>query len=78
VRETDDISVLEEAECTIGIKRLFAPGEGDDPFVVVIFVVVTSNLLLLRTDRIRLDMRVKQASSVANIFQGDFGSKSNL
>ena len=42
----DDITVLEITELSVDIQGRFVPARVDYPFVVVILVVVTSNLLL--------------------------------
>ena len=42
----DDITVLEITEFSVDIQGWFVPAGVNYPFVVVILVVVTSNLLL--------------------------------
>lgn len=49
--------MLEEADFVFAQLRIFPSGR-DDPVIVAIFVVVARHLLLLRADRVGLDMRV--------------------
>ena len=52
--EADDVTMSEELDRTVRIIGRFIPSWHDVPFVVVIFVVVTSYLLLTRTNGISL------------------------
>ena len=46
--------------------------------VVVVFVMVACDLLLIRAHRVSLDMRMKETTSVSNVFQRQFGAIRNV
>ena len=69
VNETDDIAVARVAQLFLGIVWDLVAVGIEEPVVVGILVVVASDLLLSRAFRVRLDVRVKQTSSVAHVLQ---------
>ena len=78
VNESNDVVVLEESEVAGIGERLGFPGRSDDPLVVVVLVVVAGDLLLVRTDGVGLDVRVKKPSSVSDVFEGELRSVGSL
>lgn len=78
VDESNDVVVLEEANVAGVGDGLGFPGRSDDPLVVVVLVVVAGDLLLVRSDGVGLDVRVKKSSSVSDVFKGEFGSVGGL
>ena len=46
VLQANDVAVAEVADFIVEVQRRLIPAGMDDPFVVVVFVVVTSDLLL--------------------------------
>lgn len=66
--ETDRITILEVSNRILS-DRIGFPSRGDDPSVIVVLVVVACNLLLERTNGVRLDVRVEKASAVADVFK---------
>lgn len=67
VHKTNDVSVGEESDRIIGIIFGFVPARRDYPFVVVVLVMIASDLLLIGTHGICLDVRVQQATTPAHI-----------
>lgn len=57
--EANDVTMGEELDGSIRIIGRFIPSWHDIPFVVVIFVVVTSYLLLTRASGKNLYVRMK-------------------
>lgn len=74
VNKPNHTAILKELEWCIGIVVPFVPGRGHNEIVVVVLVVVTSDLLLIRSYRERLDMRMQQSTSVAEILDRNLGS----
>lgn len=71
VHQTDSIAVLEEADVIL-IYRWIFPSWCDNPVVIAVFVMVTCHLLLLRANRVRLDVRMQESSSIAHVLEGEF------
>lgn len=69
VNETDDIAVARVAQLFLGIVWDLVAVGVEEPVVVGILVVVASDLLLSRAFGVRLDVRVKQTSSVTHVLQ---------
>lgn len=78
VDKPDYTAILEELEWCIGIVVSFIPGWGHDEVVVVVLVVITSDLLLIRSYGKRLNMRMQQSTSIAEILNRNLGSDSNF
>lgn len=78
VDETDHIAITNELQVCVGIKLRLVAVWIDEPVIVGILVVVAGNLLLVRSFRVCLDVRVQEATSVAHILEGDPRAKSNL
>ena len=57
--QANDISILEEPQRGVGIVGRFVPTWEDDPIVVLILIMITSDLLLHRSNRERLHVGVK-------------------
>lgn len=72
VDETNDVSISKEDRICFRVDSWLFPGGCDDPLVVVVFVVVARHLLLLRTDGVRLDVRMEESSTVSHALEGDF------
>ena len=49
-----------------------------DPLIIVVLIMITCDLLLIRSNRISLDMRVEEATTVTHIFQRDLGTESDI
>lgn len=69
--EADDGAMLEGDEFGIGVERGGAPFGEEGPLVVVVFVVIAGDLLLLRARWEGLDVRVEEATTIADIFESD-------
>ena len=78
VLKTNRVAVLEVANGDFRVVLNVVPSREEIPFVVFIFVVVASHLLLLRADWIRLHMRVQKTSAPAHVFQGDLRAVRNV
>lgn len=63
---------------SIGVVVGFVAVGVDEPVVVGILVVVASNLLLLRTLGVGLDVRVKESTTIAHVLDGGAGANGNL
>lgn len=72
--KSQDVTVAEKFERTVRIVLGFIPSRKYDPVVVVVLVVIARHLLLSRTNRERLNVRVEQATAPAHIFQCEFGT----
>jgi hypothetical protein len=70
VDQSDDGLVSRVAKLLLGLVLNFMTVGIEEPVVVCVFVVVTSDLLLLRAFWVGLNMRVKQTSTVAHVLQG--------
>ena len=71
VAEVDDLALFE-------VDRIGFPRRRHEPLVVLVLVVVARDLLLLRTDGVRLGMRVQQPAAVAHVLQGQLGPERRL
>ena len=78
VLKADNVTILEELNGTINIKRQLVPSRMNDPLIVVVLVMIASHLLLIRTNWISLDMRVEETAAIAHIFQCDLRSKCDI
>lgn len=67
VSQTDQVAITQDPGATSILWDLSALNVFDDPVVVVILVVVAGNLLLTRSFRERLNMRVKQSSAISRV-----------
>jgi hypothetical protein len=67
--------VGERDEFAVGVDVRGAPLGEECPVVVVVFVVIAGDLLLLRACWEGLDVRVEEATAVADVFEGDFGAE---
>ena len=76
--QTNDVAVPEELQSSIGIIGRFVPPWQNDPFVVLILVMVASDLLLQRTNGESLYVGVKQTPSPSHVFERDLGPERNL
>lgn len=83
VDESNSVSILEHSRrlrvhCVFGGEMWVFPSRSDDEFIVGVLVVVASDLLLLGSLRVRLDVRVKQSTSVAHVLECHLGAKGSL
>lgn len=78
VLKSHNIAVAKILERLIRIVFGLVPSGEHGPMVVVIFVVITCHLLLRRTDRVRLNVRVEQATTPAHVLERHFGTIRNL
>lgn len=69
VLEPDNVAILKELDGCLRVVDGLVPARQNDPLIVVVLVMVAGDLLLARTGRISLYMRVQQASTIANVFQ---------
>lgn len=70
VDQSDNRVVANESEIALGVVVLLAAVGVEEPVVVGVFVVVASNLLLLGTLRVGLDVRVEKTTTVAHVLDG--------
>lgn len=68
------VAVLDVLNLAIRVQGRAAPRWVDNKVIIGILVVVTSDLLLIRSYRERLDMRMQQSTSVAEILDRNLGS----
>lgn len=67
--QTNDIAILDETNGVLcAVFGLFPLGK-DDPFVVIILVVIAGDLLLRRTGGVGLDVRMQETTAVANVLE---------
>jgi hypothetical protein len=70
--------VANESEIALGAVVLLPTVRVKEPVVVSVLVVVASNLLLLGTLRIGLDVRVKKTTTIAHVLDGCARTNCNL
>lgn len=78
MNKANDTPVLNVSNWFLVIDRWFIPGWTDHPIVVIILVVIAGNLLLHRTDRESLNVRVQQSTTVSIVLYGHSRSISDL
>lgn len=78
VLEADDGVISEVANGAIDVETGLIPSWLDDPFVVIVFVVVASYLLLLGTDGEHLDVRVEESTAIADVFECNLRAEGDL
>lgn len=78
MNEADDTFVAWKGERSIRFIERFVPVGIEKPVIVGILMVVASNLLLLRSFWICLNVRMQQPSSIAHILDCCSGAVSNL
>ena len=76
--KTNDVTVLEETDGSIEVQGRLVPTRVDDPFIVVVLVVIARHLLLVRAHRIRLNMGMEKTSTIPHILERHFRSKCDL
>lgn len=70
VDKSDNRVVANKSEITLGAVILLSTVGVEEPVVVGVLVVVTSNLLLLRTLRVGLDVRVEKTTTITHVLDG--------
>jgi hypothetical protein len=79
VNETNHLTVFEKSDIgTFEVDVGFVTVCEDCPVVVGVLVVVACNLLLLTSFREKLDMRMKETTAIAGVFDGDSGAVRDL
>ena len=78
VLQTNRITILEEMEGKFRVVLGLVPSREEDPLVVLVLIVVASDLLLFRTDWVRLHVRMQKTSTPAHVFQSDLGTVCNI
>ena len=78
VVQANDVPVLEEAKGSRRVVRRLLPAGKDGPAIVLILVVIASDLLLIRADRVRLHVRMQKTTSVTDILKGYPRAKGDL
>ena len=76
--EPNDITILEETKRAIDVESRFVPARLDGPLIVVILVVIASYLLLIRANRVRLNVRMEKSSSVSHVLESQLGPVCDL
>lgn len=69
VNESDSVTVLDKSWWSFCIEFWFITVWVEEPIVVGIFVVVTSNLLLHRSFWVCLDVRMEETTTVAHVLK---------
>jgi hypothetical protein len=76
--QTNNIAVADKLERSFGIKLGLVAVGVEEPVVVGILVVVASDLLLLRTFRVGLNVRVQKTTTIAHVLEGGTRAKSDF
>jgi hypothetical protein len=72
MNQPNHISIFKESKGVVLSKVRFIPIRENSPVIVGIFVVVTGDLLLLRSFREELYVRVEETTAVSRVFDGHF------
>lgn len=78
VNEANNIPITNELQITIGVEFRFISVGVDEPIVVSIFMVIASDLLLVRTLRVCLDVGMQKTTAIAHVLQSDARSMCNF
>jgi hypothetical protein len=78
VDEADDRAVTNETKLSLGVVVIISAVGVEEPVVVGVLVVVASNLLLLGTLGVGLDVRVKETTAVSHVLDSRAGTNRNL
>lgn len=78
VNKSNDGVVTNESQITLGVVVLLSAVGVEEPVVVGVLVVVASNLLLLGTLGVGLNVRVKKTTTVTHVLDGSARTNGNL
>ena len=78
VNKANDGAVTNETEISLGVVVIISAVGVEEPVVVGVLVVVASNLLLLGTLGVGLDVRVKKTTAVSHVLDSRTGTNRNL
>jgi hypothetical protein len=78
VDKPEEVVMHKESNGPVRVDPRLLPAWSDDPIIIGVLVMVARDLLLIGPDGVRLDMRVKEASSPTHVFQGYFRAKRNI
>lgn len=78
MNEADDITVADILQVALGIVLGLVTVGIDEPVVVGILVVIASDLLLVGSLWVRLDMGMQQTTTVAHVLDGHPRTMNNL
>ena len=67
--QTNNIAILDKTNRVFIVVFGLLPFRKNDPFVIVVLIVITSDLLLGRTGGVGLDVRVQETTAIAYIFE---------
>jgi len=68
--------VTNEAHLILWIVLLLLADRIEEPVVVSVLIMITSDLLLTRSLRVSLNVGVKKPTSISHVFNGDLGANS--
>ena len=78
MNDSQDVAILEQFDGTLRIEGDIAPRRIDPEVVVVVFIMITRDLLLKGSDRISLHVRMQQPSTITVILERELGSISDF
>jgi mannose/fructose/N-acetylgalactosamine-specific phosphotransferase system component IID len=78
MNEADGISISDVLQITGGVVLGLVAAGIDEPVIVGILVVIASNLLLVGTLWVGLNVGVQQTTAVTHVLNGDSGSMDDL